>query len=105
MLRRWEAGATFGKYVIEFRDDFSQHSEPPQFLLGRERQLYSAHEQQTYNPSRRRPSLDTPFGFIIEQLLATTGSFEILPEKGGSFVIIKIPELVSAQWARNAPAL
>ena len=99
----WADSPLLGNDMVEIRDDCAEHAEAPKVVLARERSWNASHQEKPGNLGWRCPGPDATFGFIVEQLFATKGGTPILPERGGDFPLIRIPELVSAQRARNAP--
>ncbi|WP_269391024.1 hypothetical protein [Hoeflea alexandrii] len=87
--------------MVKIRDACAKHTEAPKVMLARERSWNASHQKKPGNLGWRCPGADATFGFIVEQLFATKSGTPILPERGGDFPLIRIPELVCAQRARN----
>ncbi|KQZ99817.1 hypothetical protein ASD64_13400 [Mesorhizobium sp. Root157] len=94
----------FGNDMVEIGDDCAEYPEAPKVVLAGYRCWNASHQEKPSNVGWRCPSSDTTFGFIIEQLFATKSRTSIWPERGGEFAPAGIPELVSTQRARDAPA-
>ncbi|BCH20103.1 hypothetical protein MesoLjLa_69540 (plasmid) [Mesorhizobium sp. L-2-11] len=92
-----------GNDIIEIRNDGAKHPEAPKLVLAGYWSWNASHQEKLGDFGRRCPGLDTAFGFIVEQRFNPQGRTTILVERGGGFVPVGLPELVSAQRARDAP--
>ncbi|MCT8999885.1 hypothetical protein [Chelativorans intermedius] len=92
-----------GDDMVEIRNDRAEHPEAPKIVLARKGSRHAPHQEEPGNLGRGCPGCDTTFGFVIQQLFAMKSSNAILPERGGEFLPDGLPELASAQGARNAP--
>ena len=93
-----------GNDMVEIGDDCAEHPESPKVVLAGYRFWNASHHEKPSNVGWRCPSSHTKFGFIVEQLFAPKSRNAILPERGGEFAPAGIPELASAQRARDAPS-
>jgi hypothetical protein len=93
-----------GNDTVEIGDDCAEHSEAPKVVLAGYRSWNASHQEKPSDFGRRYPGSDTTFGLVVEQLFAPNGRIAILPERGGEFVPLGVPEQTSADRTGEAPA-